>query len=71
MPLWAGQSVGLCHPTQACELMAELIAKADAFFRGCFLPEYAPSSQHRGIKPAQPVLITDTISSLTLRAQIV
>jgi nitronate monooxygenase len=34
MPLWAGQSVGLCHHTQASELMAELIAKADAFF-GC------------------------------------
>jgi nitronate monooxygenase len=32
MPLWAGQSVGLCHHTQASELMAELIAKADAFF---------------------------------------
>jgi nitronate monooxygenase len=35
MPLWAGQSVGLCHHTQAGELMAELIAKADAFFAGC------------------------------------
>jgi nitronate monooxygenase len=32
MPLWAGQSVGLCHHTEASELMAELIAKADAFF---------------------------------------
>jgi nitronate monooxygenase len=32
MPLWAGQSVGLCHHTRAGELMAELIAKADAFF---------------------------------------
>jgi nitronate monooxygenase len=32
MPLWAGQSVGLCHHTQASELMAELIAKADALF---------------------------------------
>jgi hypothetical protein len=31
MPLWAGQSVGLCHHTQASELMAELIAKADVF----------------------------------------
>jgi nitronate monooxygenase len=33
MPLWAGQSVSLCHHTQASGLMAELIAKADAFFR--------------------------------------
>jgi nitronate monooxygenase len=32
MPLWAGQSAGLCHHTQASELMAELIAKANAFF---------------------------------------
>jgi nitronate monooxygenase len=32
MPLWAGQSIGLCHHTQASELMAELIAKADSFF---------------------------------------
>jgi nitronate monooxygenase len=35
MPLWAGQSVGLCHHTQASEFMAELIAKADAIFLGC------------------------------------
>jgi nitronate monooxygenase len=35
MTLWAGQSVGLCHHTQGGELMAELIAKADAFFAGC------------------------------------
>jgi nitronate monooxygenase len=35
MTLWAGQSAGLCHHTQAGELMAELIAKADAFFAGC------------------------------------
>jgi hypothetical protein len=33
MPFWAGQSVGLCHHTQASELMAELIAKADVFPR--------------------------------------
>ena len=32
MTLWAGQSVGLCHHTQAGELMAELIAKANVFF---------------------------------------
>lgn len=32
MTFWAGQSVGLCHHTDAHELMAELIAKADAFF---------------------------------------
>jgi hypothetical protein len=51
MPLWAGQSVGLCQYTQASELMAELIAKADAFF-----PNMPLSSQHRGIKPAQPGL---------------
>ncbi len=32
MPLWAGQSAGLCRHTQASELMAELIATADDFF---------------------------------------
>jgi nitronate monooxygenase len=32
MPLWAGQSVDLCHHTQASDLMAELIASADLFF---------------------------------------
>jgi hypothetical protein len=32
MTLSASQSVGLCHHTQAGELMAELIAKADVFF---------------------------------------
>jgi hypothetical protein len=30
MPLWAGESVRLCHHTQASKL-AELIAKADVF----------------------------------------
>jgi nitronate monooxygenase len=30
MPLWAGQSIGLCLHIQASELMAEMIAKADA-----------------------------------------
>jgi nitronate monooxygenase len=35
MPLWAGQSVGLCHSTQASELMAKLIAETDAFFSRC------------------------------------
>jgi hypothetical protein len=32
MTLWASQSVGFCHHTQAGELMAELIAKPDVFF---------------------------------------
>jgi nitronate monooxygenase len=35
MPLWAGQSVSLCHHTQASELMTELIAEASAFFPEC------------------------------------
>jgi nitronate monooxygenase len=35
MPLWAGQSLGLCHSTQASELMTKLIEEADAFFSGC------------------------------------
>jgi hypothetical protein len=35
LTLWAGQSVSLCHHTEAGKLMTELIAKANAFFPKC------------------------------------
>jgi nitronate monooxygenase len=35
MPFWAGQSVGLCHSTQASELMSKLIAETDTIFSRC------------------------------------
>jgi hypothetical protein len=35
MPLWAGQSVRLCHSTQASEFITRLIVETDAFFSGC------------------------------------
>jgi nitronate monooxygenase len=32
MTMWAGQSAGLCRSTEATQVMAQLIAEAEAFF---------------------------------------